>query len=515
MLAKVVEQRGMGFSNPPLPGDPNQPADPGTITPGIMTRQMAYDYPLVASGLSVEPSYQNSTETWASMDVAPAVTHYFVQENAAPRRVEITRPDGVKTVMLSRNAPGQWDDGLIYQDETYNPQGALLGRSFVQWDQGECPPPGQTAGPYQYCAPRPSRIETTDERGQTTGKEFSYGPRFNQVTETREYGYGYVSGGANTLLRRTVNQYLNDPDYIDPITQTPFIWHHIYNLVTANEVYAGDGARLSRTEYFYDQFKGTEGLMDTPGINYTGYEIGMSPYVNQPNYTIYKLDTRGNVTTVKRYADAATLDEETAVVETRHYDITGNVRKAETACCMQTTIDYTLNTQYAWPESRISGSPSDTNNQNTSSATYDFNTGLVKTSTDANGRESPPTEYDPSTLRPVREYSPTGAYNYHIYDDVAMTVQDFAYEVGLSGANFASRSDKSLDGHGRVITEVAYGKDNAQDIVNIKYDQLGRVSQQSRPYRAGATPLWSTVTYDFLDRPVQTTAPDNSVATRS
>jgi RHS repeat-associated protein len=514
MLAKVIEQRAMDFSAAPLPVDPNQSADPGTITSGLMTRQMVYDYPLTASGLSQEPSYQNTTETWAFMDGDPAVTHYSVQENASPRRVEITRPDGVKTVMLSHNAPGQWNDGLIYQDETHNPQDALLGKSFVQWEQGECPPAGQAAGPYQYCAPRPSRVETTDERGQRTGKELSYGTRFNQVIETREYGYGYVFGGANTLLRRTVNQYLNDPNYTDPQPALNLVWHHIFNLLTLTDVYDGNGVRLSRTEYSYDQFKGTAGLMDAPGIVIGSYDYSGSPYYGNPNYDLYNLDTRGNITTIKRYADAASLDEGSAVVETRHYDITGNVRKMETSCCEQTTVNYTLNTQYAWPESQVSGSPSDTNKQNTSSAIYDFNTGLVNSSTNANGRISQ-TTYDPNTLRPVAEYSPTLSYNYHIYDDVAMTVKDFAYEAGLSGANFASRVDKSLDGHGRVIKEIAFGKADAQDIVDIKYDQLERVSQQSRPYRAGATPLWTTVTYDFLDRPVQTTAPDNSVVTRS
>ena len=507
MLAKVIEQRGMDFSGAPLPGDPNQAADPGTITPGVMTRQIVYDYPLTASGLSVEPSYLKSTETWASMGVDAVETHYFVQENASPRRVEITRPDGVRTVMLSYNAPGQWNDGLIYQDETYAPgqQGALLGKSFVQWEEGD------------YHSPRPSRVETTDERGQTTGKELSYGPRDNQVTETREYGYGYVYGEANTLLRRTVNQYLNNPDYTDPLPQYPDIWHHIYNLVAVNEVYAGDGARLSRTEYFYDQFKGTEGLMDTPLITGYGYENGMSPYLNQQTYTVYKLDTRGNVTTVKRYADAATLDESTAVVEIRHYDITGNVRKAETACCMQTTFNYTLSTQYAWPQSQISGSPTVENKQNTASAVYDFNTGLVKTSTDANGRISQITYYSDS-LRPEKEISPTLAFNYHLYDDVAMKVTDFVHEAGATagGSNFAAKSIKSLDGHGRVIKEVSFGKAGAQDIVEVKYDQLGRLVQQSRPYRSGETVRWSTVTYDFLDRPEQTTAPDNlNVVTRS
>src|SRR5262245_44314302 len=499
MLAKVIQQRDMVFSDPPLPGDPNQSADPGTITPGLMTRQIVYDYPLTASGLSQEPSYQNTTETWAFMDGDAPETHYFVQENAAPRRVEITRPDGVKTVMLSHNHPGQWDDGLIFQVEPYNPQGALLGKSFVQCEQGD------------YSSPRPSRVETTDERDQTTGKELSYGPRFNQVIETREYGYGYVFGEANTLLRRMVNQYLNDPNYIDKIQD--LYWQHHYNLVTVNEVYAGDSARLARTEYSYDQFKGREGLLNTPGVVYPGHDGVWNPYSSAYNSVS---EYRGNITTIKRYADAETLDENTAFVEIRHYDITGNVRKAETACCMQTTINYTLNTQYAWPESQISGSPSDTNKQNTASATYDFNTGLVKTSTDANGRISQFTYYSDS-LRLEKEISPTFAFNYHLYDDVAMKVTDFVHEAGApaGGSNYAAKSIKSLDGRGSVIKEISFGKAGVQDIVEVKYDQLGRPSQQSRPYRSGETVQWSAVTYDFLDRPEQTTAPENSIVTRS
>jgi RHS repeat-associated protein len=507
MLAKVIEQRGMDFSGAPLPGDPNQAADPGTITPGVMTRQIVYDYPLTASGLSVEPFYLKSTETWASMGVDAVETHYFVQENASPRRVEITRPDGVRTVMLSYNAPGQWNDGLIYQGETYAPgqQGVLLGKSFVQWEQGD------------YGSPRPSRVETTDERGQTTGKELSYGPRFNQITETREYGYGYVSEGENTLLRRTVNQYLNDLNYTDPQPANSDVWHHIFNLVTLTDVYDGNGVRLSRTEFSYDQFHGTAGLMNTPGI--IGYDLSMSPHSNQITYDVYNLDTRGNVTTIKRYADAATLDEGTAVVEIQHYDITGNVRKAETACCMQTTFNYTLSTQYAWPESQTSGSPTVETKQNTTSAVYDFNTGLLNNATDANGRISQFTYYSDS-LRPEMEISPTLAFNYHLYDDVALKVTDFVHEAGATagGINFAAKSIKSVDGHGRVIKEVTFGKAGAQDIVELKYDQLGRLVQQSRPYRSGETVKWSTVTYDFLDRPEQTIAPDapnNSIVTRS
>src|SRR5262245_48454625 len=224
---------------------------------------------------------------------------------------------------------------------------------------------------------------------------------------------------------------------------------------------------------------------------------------------------RGNVTQVKRYADAATLDGVTAVVETRTYDIAGNVREQTTSCCEKTTITYTTNTQYAWPESQTSGSPTDTSKQNTSSATYDYWTGLVMTSTDADQRVSQ-IVYDPNTLRLVYKYSPTGAYEYHLYDDQNLFVADCLYEAGQSGANFASRSDKYLDGHGREVRDVAYGKDYVLDAVDTKFDNLGRVSQQSRPYRYGAeTPQWNTATYDSLGRPVQTTSPDGSVVTRA
>ena len=46
-----------------------------------------------------------------------------------------------------------------------------------------------------------------------------------------------------------------------------------------------------------------------------------------------------------------------------------------------------------------------------------------------------------------------------------MTVTDYVYEAGQEEADFASRGDKYLDGKGSVIKEVAFGKDDAQDIV--------------------------------------------------
>jgi hypothetical protein len=109
------------------------------------------------------------------------------------------------------------------------------------------------------------------------------------------------------------------------------------------------------------------------------------------------------------------------VTETRSYDVCGNVRTLSTSCCEQTTFTYTVNTQFAWPETTVSGSAADPTRQITTSAIYDLNTGLVKGADDANGRYSN-TVYQTNTLRPEFEYAPTGAYNYHIYDDTGSVV---------------------------------------------------------------------------------------------
>jgi RHS repeat-associated protein len=67
-----------------------------------------------------------------------------------------------------------------------------------------------------------------------------------------------------------------------------------------------------------------------------------------------------------------------------------------------------------------------------------------------------------------------------------------------------------------VVKEIAFGKDYAQDVAETKFDNLGRVWQQTRPYRFGVeTPEWSAVTYDSLNRPIQTNSPDGSVVTRA
>jgi RHS repeat-associated protein len=544
MIRKVKECRGMTFDNAPWDQQ-------GNIGAGVMSREVVYNYPQSGGSYSDMPTYTQMTEDWVGRTTAaPPVTSYSVVDSGGQRTTTITRPDGAQFKQISDIASGLLLEDGIYRD------GVALSRTKAFWEFGA------------YNSPRPTRTEDWEARGRVKATTYSYDPAsgsiYNSVTDVRSYGYN------GELLRRAHTRYQNDGNYNGSLQNSGTLWlkgpgvlsagpiwvgSHIFNLVSESEVYAGDDVtRLSRTEYLYDGAS----LMDNPGM--VGHNIAYNPHTppqiicqqlpdpqdvdcvecppppmecqigdgecryfedcnSIPRYDP-KTWYRGNVTQTKRYADAAGLNQGTAVVETRTYDVAGNVREQSTSCCEKTTFAYSTNTQYAWPDSQTSGSPTDQNKRNTASATYDYWTGLVMTTIDANGRPTD-TTYDPNTLRAARVDLSTDAYLLYTYDDLNLVVSDFVYEAGQSGANVASRTDKYLDGLGRVMKEVAFGKNYAPDVVETKFDNMGRVSQQSRPYRANSnltpaeTVQWSTVTYDSLNRQVQTTSPDNSVVTRA
>jgi RHS repeat-associated protein len=513
MLARVSERRNMTFSAASL-------NDQGTVTyAGEITREEIYNYPLTTSdpggsGLTDAPTYTSLTETWTrdGVNTDQAVTSYSSQPNASPRTVTITLPNGTKSIQYSHNSPGNFLDGLVFQDQTLDSANNVLQSSSVQWQQGA------------YASPRPLRVEATNELLQMTATEFSYGNVYNQVTEVRNYDYGGVSP-----VRVTRTQYENSSSY----TGQQFSWghsgRHIFNLPLVVEVFAGDGAtRVSKTEYQYDG----QTLTDTPGV--VMHDDTHNPYA--PQYEVCECnqwdhwqieclqwncywtssysaatDYRGNVTQVTSYSDA--VNSSGAVTETRRYDITGNLLKASSSCCEQTTFNYTVDTQYAYPLSQTRGSATDAFAQVTTSATYDFNTGLVLSGTDANGRVSE-TSYHASTLRPITSIAPTDAHTDYVYNDGAMTVTSTTY-AGPGVSAIADQNVKLLNGRGQVRQEQARAADNGSsqvwDLADVIYNNLGQVSQQSRPYRSGQTPQFSTAIYDALGRTTRVTAPDGSV----
>lgn len=496
MLAKVAEQRGMSFSGAPL----NQQ---GTITQGSLTRRETYNYPLAPNySLADAPTYTSCVETWTrdGTNFDSATTSYEVFENSSPRTVTVTLPNGSKTKQFSHNLPGNVLDGLVYQDQVLNPSNTVLQSTYVHWQAG------------QNDSPRPWKIETTNEFGQTQRTEYTYAGVFNQVTDIREYDF------AGALVRSRRTQFLSDFHYDD---------QHIRNLPTVVEVYGPDNVtRLARTEYTYDG----QTLQDAPGVG--GHSYTHNPYA--PQYEVCDCyqwdhwqidclqwncywtsdynpwtDYRGNITQVTSYADAVNLTG--AMIETRRYDITGNVVKATSSCCDETSFNFTYDTNYGFPMSETRGSPTDAYSQVKISRTFDYNSGLPLTATDPNGRVSQ-TTYDTVSLRPASAIASTGAHTDHSYNDAAMSITSTTYLVASEGGGIAEQRVKLLNGRSQIRQEQSRGASGVWDLNDVVYDSMGNVTQRSRPYRSGDTLQWTTFAYDALGRETVVTAPDGSVS---
>jgi len=185
---------------------------------------------------------------------------------------------------------------------------------------------------------------------------------------------------------------------------------------------------------------------------------------------------------VKRYGDAPNLAG--AISETRRYDITGNlVTVSGSSCCEQISFRYTSTTQYAYPTAITRGA-ADPNSpaRVTTAASYDFNTGLMLATTDANGRTTQ-TFYSPTTLRLSAVYSPTMASITYDFDDAALTIMETTRDNLF--IDIAAQRIKRLNGLGLVRREETLAEGGLWDVVETQYDVLGRLWKQTRPFRSG------------------------------
>ena len=76
-------------------------------------------------------------------------------------------------------------------------------------------------------------------------------------------------------------------------------------------------------------------------------------------------------------------------------------------------------------------------------------------------------------------------------------------------------STKTLDGLGREIESRTYEDGGSYISVDRTYDAAGRPYQVSNPYRPGDPVLWTTTTYDSLNRMLNVTGPDGGATVYS
>lgn len=527
MIAKVQSQRGMSWSG--------SSGTQGTITDGTVNREEAYNFTMTANNtLTDAPGYTLHTETWDRMDTDPAETEYDVTTSSGTQVITVTRPDGSKSKQSSHMNPSNWNDGMFFQNEILSPSDDVLSKTKIFLAQGS------------YGTSRPTKIETTDELGQMTKTEFTYGTNYNQVTAQKEFDY------SGTLYRESRYTYENNAAYTN---------RHIFNLVKTAERYDASNNRLSRIEYQYDNnavVNGTtnHGLVAAENVvqhdftsdPYTTETIYIEGYCNQWEYEYPECDDwtqwvyvgewpymeiycpdhrtcvdwvdgsydsaynpmslfRGNVTKVTTYADAATPSG--AISYNFTYDITGNQITAATSCCQETSFSYSTSTQFSKPDTVTKGAADPQSPlRMTVSATYDFNTGAVKTSTNTNGRTTT-IAYD-AVARPILVTAPTGAKTTMAYDDAnwkpTRTMQN-------SDNSVVSKTRTEIDGRGQPVVSGYFVDATNLNNTAIKYDEMGRKKKISMPYASSGSPVyWTEYTYDHLSRVTQVTAPDGSTS---
>jgi len=517
MLLKVTQKRDLTFTA----GSTND--EQGTISGGTVTRTQTYDYPATPQNLGSAPVFTKITETWDGGS-APTETNFQVVDNATTneRTITVTNPDQTKTVQIAYfNAtnlpdsdPNKFKNGLTKEERRVGSDGTVVQKTVFTWE------PGFNG------VPRLQRTDTTDERNQTTAIAYDQYGNNNSVGRMREYDY------TNAVFRTTVNTFTSYTDGdldqgIDTSRVAGLLFHpRLINLVTSTKILQGDDSAnvlAAFTERKYDEY--AETLKSYPRDGSSTLDIfvfGESRQANgitgilsfaaffspearsstTPNggFGTDYFTKRGNLTSVTKYADTSNpAAPASPIIEKMKYDMAGNVISSSKLCCEEQSSNFnSLANQYSFPSSETRGS-SNTNSllRVTTSTGYDLAAGLPLSVTNANNRTTQ-TSYYLDSGRPKEITSPTGSTVFFEYDDVAMKVTQTT-RLSTNGT-ITAQTTSYFNGLGQIKKEEALGANNAIDIVETLYDQYGRPSKQSIPYRTGQTPQWRETVYDPAGR---------------
>ncbi|TQV67712.1 hypothetical protein FKG94_25435 [Exilibacterium tricleocarpae] len=317
-----------------------------------------------------------------------------------------------------------------------------------------------TDNAYDLAGTKTHSIVTTTT--YAAGADTDYGNVTQVLIDTRD-GTG-ISQGTKTVA----NTYTN--------TVNDTTWH--LGRLTASTVTAtrtggnGQGQPTSVTEMRQSTFAydAATGLLTDERI-----EPGTPLQV----HTHYKHDQFGNRTEVHR----AAAGEQTRITRTT-YDASGRYAVSTVDAEGNTVVRHENHNAFGLPENTIDISG-------------------VSTFT----RHSP-------FGKPYQQYRATGAYSSTLSawcsgGGCPADLPQAVFKVTSAGVESAETVEY-FDKLGRRLRQetISFDQDGSYRVyVDSRYDTLGRVAQQSNPYRAGATAVWTTYTYDSLGRVTQTDTP--------
>jgi RHS repeat-associated protein len=462
------------------------------------------------------------------------------------------------TSAYSPVAYSPWPSGKEYKTESFDiangVAGSALRRAESVWSPtvpSSYPPAGSGPAPNPKIA---EAIKTLVESNQVAKQTFDY-DQYNNRTDVYEYGYG--TGAAGALVRRTHTDYLTSaydtivggitaPDAAATI--------HIRSLPTQQQVYDAGGVLRAQTGYEYDNYNQSSSdafhanLTDRAGISGLVSRGNVAP---GPSYGPTVDYRRGNVTQTTRYLLNSSGGVTGSVSGWAQYDVAGNMVKtidprSTTSNIIATTFDFADRFGSPNGEAQANDSPPAPGSTWLSGqATYAFPTKVTNAlghiaytqfdyflgkpidSEDPNGVKSS-LYYNDALDRPTQSRSHvTGSSTYYSqktisYDDANRVIttssdKDTANDNVLTGKAY-------YDGLGRTYRTAAYegntGVGNTWAITATQFDALGRTWRVANPFRAATpdaalptSPQWTTTTYDALSRVTEVKTPDDAKIT--
>ena len=323
---------------------------------------------------------------------------------------------------------------------------------------------------------------------------------YNNPTDIWQYDYGI--GQPGSLLSHRQSTYLNYPTATNGIFLLGLeATRNVYGVVGGQETLEG------ATQITYDEYNqyplllyGSVGEWQDPGA------------------------TRGNPTTTSRWLDVPS----TWISVHVQYDQVGNAVNVWDAKGNLSQISYSSTYSYAYATQTTSAVPDPTgffgsNFALVTSTTYDFYTGLITSSTDANNKTTT-FEYNDPLNRQTQVNLPDGGRTRKIYVDAHVCGAYVETKTLLDSSGRETDAWVFADGLGRPYLAESYDGQDANNPylrVDTQYDSMGRAYRVSSPYRtAGCTSTlnpsarWTTTTFDALSRPKTViTSVDNATVT--
>jgi RHS repeat-associated protein len=411
--------------------------------PGASTSAPLDDSPGFAHEIDSPDNVHTYTWTYDVTKLSPGVVTQTI----------ITDPNGNRKI-AHINA-----SGLLTSIEQADSTGRTLATVSTSWTTVSSAPVRDTV------------TTVLNDTGQQSSIHYAYDAYAN-VTDVYEHDFG------GQLVRHTALSYAGGP-YVD---------HHILDRVTQGVIKDGSDVIVARTDYAYDT---TSLTAVTGAINHDDQNYGPT------------LTTRGNLTAVTRYANAAAGSG--AITRNISYDTLGNQQTVQVDCCNLQRISYGSSSQFAYPETVIRGP--DSGPQFTVRTAYDPDTGLLTSQTDENGQKTT-YQYD-SMGRLILTTPPSPAANTSVSFDDGSAAPTVTSSTNANGVVTVS----TFDGLSRLV---AVDTNNGATLVRriaYTYDGVGQRTAVSNPFGPGEAAVYTQLTYDALGRSSATSAPSSGQTT--